>query len=355
MTSDNSKEMFKKALSDFLYRPVFGSNEERIDALLRLQAGESNYSVILKEGGAHTNKPWIEAIKTLREKMGITEDNEQQAIQELMDALAEEARQTKEDRSDTGILRFHDDLVSPSFVKALTKVLDIVDCNRIRYLFNDFVILQSQFTGEYENMFLRSPSEGGQLTILETALKLRKSYSQFIDEIEQCRIDKFLLENAEKIKFFASKEGLHLFDALFLNQLRKPGEPAFPLNAMLDLAKKTNLLVETDLGRRQLEELTTEIIVRSINEDAGEQSTSDNVSKSSKRMKKIAALGKVSIGACLAAASIGAGLLVGGISSLIGEGFPVAAGAVGIAVSTYTGLNTACDGFKDWATANEPK
>ncbi|HEY0072963.1 MAG TPA: hypothetical protein VGB77_02600 [Abditibacteriaceae bacterium] len=245
---------------------------------------------------------------------------------------------------------------SESLRNRAANALDKVDYNRVRRIHAKFETLQDQFYGPYDSMaFQEHRLEDEQHTLLDVALELRSTYSELVEEVRRSGLSDVLLEDAEEIQQFISNEGLPIMDYWMLREMRHRDEAFFLLESMIYLARHTNLLAETNLGTYPLQGLDPGRIARHIDEQEAETQQEEESSPWPKRLKMTAAIGKVAVGGSLAAANICAGAFAGVVSALPTLGVGTVAGAVGVATSTYTGLNAACDGLKDLATAIESK
>jgi hypothetical protein len=93
-----------------------------------------------------------------------------------------------------------------------------------------------------------------------------------------------------------------------------------------------------------------EYIYASGAEDGGKLGESNTLPR---RLKIVSAAGKFALGGLFASANLGLGAFAGVVSALPTLTLGTVSAAVGVAASTYTGLNTSLDALKDMAAAIE--
>jgi hypothetical protein len=220
------------------------------------------------------------------------------------------------------------------------QALDHVDFNRIRRLSLAFESLRSSFAGSYGEMNLHSENRK---QAVDTVVDTRSQYLELASELERSNLVPVLLENSETIRkerlprvewdWARNREERFLVESMHYRAIEKPS-------------------LTRDAGRQQLQSVDVSLIVNVLSQLEREQ-RQDKSTKSHwpRRLRVIAAAGKMAVGGALATANIAAGVTVGVLAALPTLGVGAIAGAVGIATSCYTGLNAACDGIKDLASA----
>jgi hypothetical protein len=182
---------------------------------------------------------------------------------------------------------------------------------------------------------------------LNLVLRLTDSYSNLVDELERSGLGKILVEHKIRIGSFVSPDTLPVVDAGVAN----PDE----LRAMIAQTREQDEVANTSLGRAVLQEIPPEEIVRreTSARNAKPEATGFLGIMKPRRLRKIAALGKVALGGTLAATNVSLGITAGVVTALPTLGIGTVGAAAGIVGSTYTGLAAACDGLKDYASILE--
>lgn len=238
--------------------------------------------------------------------------------------------------------KYKDDSSIKELSTDLIHSLDRTDFNTIRKLSRDFEKHRQKLEGHYDFLSIDNIEEN--LTeAINTVLETRYLYIQLLNELEKSNLTTILDKYSEVLR----KSDIPLYDWYIYERL----QGKFHLESMLFKARNEPTFTE-DGGKRQLEQLKPEVIIDSLR---SQELQNDNIFKSKwpKRLRIVAATGKIVVGGSLTTANIAAGLLAGIVTTLPTLGIGAIAGAVGVATSAYTGLNAACDGIKDFATAIE--
>ncbi|HEX7903413.1 MAG TPA: hypothetical protein VF487_06015 [Chitinophagaceae bacterium] len=248
---------------------------------------------------------------------------------------------------------FHKIDIDKSLENKIEKTFDKIDYNRIYRLNSDFKLLENQFRGNYDNLELQNHSnERGISSPITIALRVRRLYVELLEEIEKSWIEVVLITHSEQIKKLISLGGFPRFDSL----LQSSREDRFLLESMIHKTMESNLIVESQLGKTYIKEITEEKIVNVMMSEKSKITEKNKPpSDKPKKIKKIAAIGKIVIGGGLATANAALGIFSGIISALPTLGIGTVSGAIGAVTSIYTGINAACDGLNNFASAMETK
>jgi hypothetical protein len=213
--------------------------------------------------------------------------------------------------------------------KSLTRALDKLNYGRLRYLGNRFRDADNMPESEHPN------------DDLLRYLPLRQDYIQLLDELSDAGVLEVIVEKGDEIRDLVSPATMPAIDAEVVHPMR--------LRGIMENARKTNLVSLTRGGRQYVEQITSERVIAAIRQPA------ETVDRQKKRLPKylrlIGASGKIVVGSSLTVANVSLGVMAGVVGALPTLGLGTVAAAVGIATSTYTGLNSACDALKDLASA----
>ena len=183
---------------------------------------------------------------------------------------------------------------------------------------------------------------------LPLVLDARETYGALLDEIARSGVQDTLLEQRNRIREVVSEFTLPQIDAYYIH----PSE----VNYMIQLTKEKDELSETNLGKTLLQKLSPDVLVTPQEpNNESKESPDEKREQKAHRLRSAAAWLKVSSGGGLAAANLTLGAVAGVVSALPTLGLGTVAAVVGIATSTYTGLNAASDALKDMASNLERK
>jgi hypothetical protein len=241
----------------------------------------------------------------------------------------------------------HDDL-GKKFYKQTELALQRVDYNRIYRLGRRSRRIEDRvrsYQQDDHSLYGRESESSWAL-----ALEMRSTYAELLDELLRSGLGDVLLEFGGPIREQASLDSLPIIDGVVSS-------------AALDLVRElreSDSVQETNLGRDILRQVTPEVIVKAAQSEAGSgslptelQHTEAEHSVWAKRLKRMAAVGKMALGGGFTASNIGLGVVAGVFAALPTLGLGTVAAAVGIMTSSYTGLNAAVEGVKDIATTFE--
>jgi hypothetical protein len=189
-----------------------------------------------------------------------------------------------------------------------------------------------------------------ELGTLMPVVRIVDAHKELLDELVRSNVDEQLIKHGVVIRRGIYPSTIPQIDGYI--------STSYDLNQLILLAREQDRLSKTALGRMYLEKISAEDILefeeRRQKAQSKPEKTDDPAQKMAKRMKKVAAGIKIVVGGCLAVTNIAVGSLGGVIAGLPTLGLGTVPVAVGVATSTYTGLNAASDGLKDLATAIEP-
>ncbi len=225
--------------------------------------------------------------------------------------------------------------------KALTRALDKLNYGRLQFLgrrFRDTQDLDEQVgvLDDYDVDLLRYEID------LLRYLPLREDYIQLLDVLSDAGVLEVIVEKGDEIRDLVSPASLPAIDA----ELVDPGR----LIDIMGFARKANLVSSTRGGRQYVEQITTERVIAAIRQPA-ETVQGQKKKRLPKYLRLIGASGKIALGGSMAVTNVALGTLIGVVSALPTLGFGTVATPLGLAISTFTGLNWACDGLKDLASA----
>lgn len=215
------------------------------------------------------------------------------------------------------------------------------DFNQLYRLVRCFAKLADEFEGHYDSLRLRDP----RTSPVEIVIDVREKYLDLTSSLDRSGLLRILAQNSSALRGFS----LPNFDWRLAGTL---GDGLL-LESMAHNASLPEVVLPPDAGRSVLERLRVESLVDAL----GVTEAADAAARCSewpRRLRVIAAIGKMAVGGALATANLGAGMLVGLAGALPALGVGAIAGVVGVATSAYTGFNSACDGIKDLAAAVEP-
>lgn len=223
--------------------------------------------------------------------------------------------------------------------------LNQTDFNRTRRILLTF----EELLVEYSSDAMRTEGDVAELSITTWV-----TYREFLDELDRSGLAGILLERSDEIQRLVREQRIPHFDQVWARDHLHHLAGELTVEDMVMFAANDNLLREYMLGRRLLVEISIGRLSRDpdINpavEVSPPPAEAQTESRLPNRLKKIAAMGKMAAGGGLAAANVCAGVTIGIASLLPTLSIGTIAGAVGIATSTYTGLNAACDALRDLA------
>jgi hypothetical protein len=239
--------------------------------------------------------------------------------------------------------RRHDE-APPELAEAISHALDRTDFNEVRRLHRTFEELQHRFTGSYEALELRTGPEEAAPEPADKVLQVRDAHRRLLEEVDRSGVLAVLIEHGELILAYPLPQLDWVASGRF--------DESLLLEAMCAVARERPALPR-DGGRAMLDQVEAAAIVDGLREEQPEKPPDGSKSRWPRRLRLIAAAGKIATGGNLATANIGVGLIAGVASALPTLGLGAIAGVVGVATSAYTGLNAAFDGVKDLATALE--
>jgi hypothetical protein len=188
-----------------------------------------------------------------------------------------------------------------------------------------------------------------QLEKLMPVVRIVDAHKELLDELVRSNVDEQLVKHGSVIRRGIYPSTIPQIDGYI--------STSYDLNQLILFARERDNLSETALGRLYLEKISAADILefeeRRQKAQSKREKTDDRALKTAKRMKKMAAGIKIFVGGCLAVTNITVGSLGGVIAGLPTLGLGTVPVAVGVATSTYTGLNVASDGLKDLAAAIE--
>jgi hypothetical protein len=228
---------------------------------------------------------------------------------------------------------------------ALRAALDRTDFNEIRRLAKAFEELRKRFQGSYDDLRLVAPRDDiGSGSASETVLEARVRYLQLLDELGRSGMLPLLVEHSAVIR----RSPLPYFERWYFDR----NDDGILLETLYWSARSKEPSLGEDGNRSILERMPIRVLVRSIEDQTPNEPIAEPKGMP-KRLRVIAAAGKMVVGGGLATANLSAGLIAGIFAAIPTLGLGAIAGAVGVATSAYTGLNAACDGVKDLASALE--
>lgn len=223
----------------------------------------------------------------------------------------------------------------------MSTVLDRLDLNHVRRLAKRISHNRNRLVYDRRGRFRDEVS-------LPLVLDIREAYEELLNEITDSGVQDILMERRGQIRDVISEFTLPQVDAQYIHP--------YELKQLIQLAKEKDNLSETNFGKTQLEKLSPDVLaVPEEPPDESKESRKENRERKVRRLRSAAAWIKISTGGGLAAANLTLGALAGVVSALPTLGLGTVAAVVGIATSTYTGLNAASDALKDMASNLEQK
>jgi len=234
---------------------------------------------------------------------------------------------------------------------AILRALDRTDFNEIRKLAQAFAKLQNRFHGSYNRLTMSNVEDGDiKHGVAETVIESKARYLQLLDDIDHSGLLSVLVEHGEIIR----KEPLPHEDWYYYRYNYRPHDRLI-LESMYFEAQKDEVALEKSCGRHVLQHIQVDALIEALNNPTSKEPHKETESEWPKRLRVIAASGKIVIGGGFATTNLGAGFVAGIMTAIPTLGIGAIASALGVATSAYTGLNAACDGVKDLATALEDR
>lgn len=223
---------------------------------------------------------------------------------------------------------------------SMSKALDRLDYNQIRRISVRIRNNESRLKATDETPFLDDEF------IIEIALEAWSAHNELLEEVIKSQVGAVLLEHRDLIRSIISKDAIPEFDAA----VSTPSE----IDEMIKLAKEKDYLDKFYLGKNLLINIAPDKLYQLIIEFSKEKIVKSEEIRAI-RLKKIAALSKLTVGGLFTAVNLTLGGFTGVLTALPTLGLGTVAAVIGIATSSYTGLNSACDALKDFASTIEKR